>query len=112
MEGFDYSHYRIRKDAPAGEPDSAFLQCIFPGAGQNLSKPYRGLVTRDGWKYACFENSSWVMFNLNEDPYELVNLAHHPRYRGPRRKLIERLRQWIADTGDKFPVPEDDVTSQ
>jgi len=112
MEGFDYSHYRVRKDAPAGEPDSAFLQCIFPGAGQNLSKPYRGLVTRDGWKYACFENSSWVMFNLNQDPYELVNLAHHPSYRGPRRKLIERLRQWIADTGDKFRVPEDEVTSQ
>ena len=107
MEGWDYSHYRIRKEAPAGEPDSAFLQCIFPGAGQNLSKPYRGLVTKDGWKYACFENSSWLMFNLNDDPYELFNLAHHPRYRAPRRQLIARLRQWIAGTGDKFAAPED-----
>jgi len=107
MEGYDYSYYRIRRQAPAGEPDSAFLQVVdFRGGNQNLDKPYRGLVTRDGWKYVCFENISWLMFNLSEDPYEFVNLAHNSRYRAERKKLIARLRQWIADTGDKFLVPE------
>jgi|YelNatPaOPRAMG01_1025707.scaffolds.fasta_scaffold29230_2 arylsulfatase A-like enzyme len=109
MEGWDYSYCRIRKEAPAGEPDSAFLQVVDPrGGNQNLTSPYRGIVTKDGWKYACLENTSWLMFNLNEDPYELVNLAHNGRYRAEKKKLIDRLRQWIADTGDKFPVPSVD----
>jgi arylsulfatase A-like enzyme len=77
------------------------------GGNQNLNKPYRGVVTRDGWKYACFEGVSWLLFNLNEDPYELVNLAHDARYRAERKRLTARLRQWIADTGDKFAVPAD-----
>jgi hypothetical protein len=36
-----------------------------------------------------------------------VNLAHDNRFRAERRKLIARLRQWVADTGDKFAVPDD-----
>lgn len=108
MAGTDYSHYRLRKKNPAGEPDSAYLQNVVPtGHAHSINKPYRGLVTRDGWKYVCFEGVSWLLFNLNEDPYELVNLAHNNRYRAQRRKLIDRLRQWIADTGDKFTVPAD-----
>lgn len=105
MEGTDYSHYRIEKERPASEPDSAFLQCVL--RGDNVNKPWRGVATRDGWKYVCFENASWPMFNVNEDPYELANLAHQARYRAQRRKLITRLRQWIDDTGDRFAVPED-----
>jgi len=64
-------------------------------------------VTRNGWKYACFDGMSYVMFNLNEDPYQQVNLAHNSRYRSERKKLIARVRQWVADTGVKFNVPED-----
>jgi arylsulfatase A-like enzyme len=107
MEGFDYSHYRMQKSPPAGEPDSAFLQCVIPGRNPSLNKPWRGVVTRDGWKYACFAGTSWVMFNLNEDPFETMNVAHNPGYSAQRRKLIARLKQWIADTGDEFAVPED-----
>lgn len=107
MEGTDYSSYRLPNSGLAGEPDSAFLQAIDVGGGnENLNKPYRGLVTKDGWKYTCFENTSWLMFNLNEDPYELANLAHNNLYRAERKKLTKRLRQWVADTKDKFPVPE------
>ena len=72
-----------------------------------MNKPYRGIVTRDGWKYACFDNVSWLLFNLNEDPYEQANLAHNNRYRAERHRLTQRLKQWVADTGDKFNVPSD-----
>lgn len=109
MEGTDYSHYRLaRKPQPAGDPDSAYLQCVIPtGHGDSINKPWRGVVTRDGWKYVCLENTSWLMFNLNEDPYEQANLAFNNRYRAERKKLITRLKQWVADTGDRFGVPED-----
>jgi hypothetical protein len=47
------------------------------------------------------------MFNLNEDPFELMNLAHNNAYRAQRKRLTERVKQWVADTGDKFAVPAD-----
>ncbi|MFB3825410.1 MAG: sulfatase [Bryobacteraceae bacterium] len=107
MEGTDYSHYRLRGRKRGGEPDSAFLQSVVPTMhGDSVDKPWRGIVTRDGWKYCCFEGVSWVMFNLNEDPYELVNVAHNSKYRAERRRLVSRLREWIAGSGDKFNVPE------
>jgi arylsulfatase A-like enzyme len=109
MQGSDFSRFRFANAAarPA-EPDSAYLQSVVPtGHGHSVNKPWRGLVTRDGWKYACFEGVSWNLFNLNEDPYEQANLAHNNTYRAERKKLIGRLRQWIADTGDRFGVPED-----
>jgi hypothetical protein len=66
-----------------------------------------GIVTRDGWKYVCFENHSWLQFNLNEYPYEEMNLSQLDRYRPERKKLIAQLRQWGAETGDRFATPED-----
>lgn len=110
MEGRDLSAFRLRRPGtpPPGLPDSAYLQTVVPtGHGDSVNKPYRGLVTRDGWKYACFDNMSWLLFNLNEDPYEQANLAHNNRYRAERQRLIQRLRQWVADTGDKFNIPTD-----
>ena len=107
MEGVDLSHYRIG-GAPAGPgPDSAYLQSVVPtGQADTSNTPYRGIVTRDGWKYVCFENHSWLQFNLNEDPYEEMNLAQLDRYRPERKKLIaqaetvgRRYRGSIRNTG-------------
>lgn len=108
MEGNDYSHYRIQKPAAGPEPDSAYLQNVFPvGHPDSINTPYRGLVTKDGWKLAAFENLSWLMFNLNEDPFEEANLAQNNGFRAERKRLLNRLKQWVADTGDKFELPSD-----
>ena len=96
------------RSAGGPEPDSAYLQNVIPtGHPNSINTPYRGLVTRDGWKYVCFENRSWLLFNLNDDPYEEANQAQNNRYRAERKELIARLRQWVADTGDKFEIPAD-----
>jgi arylsulfatase A-like enzyme len=106
MEGADYSHRRLRKKPAAAEPDSAYLQSVVPTMhADSVDKPWRGLVTRDAWKYVCFEGISWLMFNLNEDPCEQANLAHNTRYRAERKRLLERLKEWIGSTGDKFALP-------
>lgn len=107
MRGTDYSHYRIDKPAPGLEPDSAYLQLVVPsGHFNSVNTPYRGLITKDGWKLVCTENFTWLLFNLNEDPYEEANQAQNNEYRAERKRLLTRLRQWINDTGDKFPLPE------
>ena len=62
MVGFDYSAHCKRPDAPeyngapqpAREPQSAYLQQIPPKLMRHtVNRPWRGVVTRDGWKYAC-----------------------------------------------------------
>lgn len=106
MRGTDYSPSIARGRQSEGEPDSAYLQLVVPtGHGDSIDRPWRAVVTRDGWKYACLEHQPWLMFNLNEDPYELVNLAHNTRFGAERRRLHDRLAAWISDTGDEFPLP-------
>ena len=57
-------------------------------------------------KYVAFEGAPFLLFDLNEDPYELANMAHNTRYGAQRKRLQARLAQWIADTGDTFQLPE------
>lgn len=107
MEGTDYSGYRIRRKEMHEMPDSAYLQSVIPtGHGDSIDKPWRGVVTTDGWKYVCFDNMPWLLHDLNTDPFEQVNLAHNTKY---RKKLIEmngKVRQWIEKTGDSFKLPD------
>ena len=107
MPGTDYSHQRLRKVASGDEPDSAYLQLVVPtGHPNSVDRPWRGVVTRDGWKYVVLEGQPWLMFNLAEDPYELVNLAHNTACRVERKRLQDRLAGWIDETGDVFALPE------
>jgi arylsulfatase A-like enzyme len=113
MRGHDYSGQRLPARPQTAAPDSAFIQSVIPtGHADSIDRPWRGIVTRSEspwqarWKYVVFEGQPWLLFNLSEDPYELVNLAHNTRYRQERQRLQERLMQWIADTGDTFDLPK------
>lgn len=106
MKGTDYSHYRLRGRKTMEEPDSAYFQCVVPtGHGDSVDKPYRGIVTKDGYKYACFESVTWMLYDLREDPYEQMNLAHNTKYKKLRKRLNDRLQRWIDETGDDFKLP-------
>jgi len=107
MMGTDYSGYRIRGRDIQNEPDSAYLQAVVPTMhGHSVDRPWRGVVTRDGWKYVVLEGQPWLLFNLNEDPYEQANLAHNSLYAAERQRLQDRLAGWINDTDDTFELPE------
>jgi arylsulfatase A-like enzyme len=106
MRGVDLSGLRLF-DRPAPQlPDSAFIQSVIPtGHADSVDRPWRGVVSADGWKYVALEGQPWLLFNLNEDPYELANHAHNTRFRQERKRLNDRLAQWITDTGDSFDLP-------
>lgn len=113
MCGHDYSGHAVPRQRRSNcqpravDPDSAFIQSVIPtGHGDSTDRPWRGIVTDDGWKYVCLEGQPWLLFNLNEDRYEQANLAHNSAFRTKRRELQERLAKWIAETGDEFPLPE------
>ncbi len=48
------------------------------------------------------EGAPWLMFNLADDPYELVNVAHEPHFATERHTLHERLARWLSETNDPF----------
>ena len=106
MQGTDYSSFRIKNRERPAMPDSAFMQMVVPTRHRDaLDRPWRGLVTVDNWKYVVLEGQPWLMFDLNQDPLEQMNLAHNMRFAEQRSKLNERLRQWISETGDEFALP-------
>jgi arylsulfatase A-like enzyme len=106
MQGTDLSGYRVKSRPKATAPDSAYLQLVVPtGHADSTDRAWRGVVTADGWKYVCVEKTPWLLFNLNDDPYEQANHAFNSKYGAERKRLQGRLAQWIADTGDTFELP-------
>jgi arylsulfatase A-like enzyme len=107
MQGHDHSGAYCLDRPTSHAPSSAYLQSVIPTMHvHSVDRPWRGVVTIDGWKYVVFEHQPWLMFNLNEDPYELANLAHNPRFTKQRRHLHDLLAQWVSDTRDSFVLPK------
>jgi arylsulfatase A-like enzyme len=107
LPGFDYSPGLLGSENRMSVPESAYLQLVRPtGHPDSIDRPWRGLVTRDRWKYVCLEGQPLAMFNLNEDPYEQANLAFNTAFRRPRQRLQEMLADWIARTADRFTLPQ------
>ena len=107
MQGTDFSHHILPdRPRPTSEPHSAFLQHAFRKRFDCLNRVWRGVRTRDGWKYVCLEGQPLMMFNLNEDRYELANLAFLDTYNDQRAELQAELEEWIVKTGDSFALPE------
>ena len=46
------------------------------------------------------------LYNLKDDPFELVNLAKDPKYASVLAKYAKVLDQWIIEMGDKGQYPE------
>ena len=114
MAGYDYSAHCKRPDAPEyggppqpdREPLSAYLQQIPPKLMRHtVNRPWRAVVTRDGWKYACTPGHDWLLFNTAEDPYEQANYVYDAAFQSQKERCHRLLAHWIAATGDRFSLP-------
>ena len=108
MQGTDCSPFKTQSwDTPTPEhPNAVLLQNVIPtGHPDSNDRAWRGIVTRDGWKYICFEDCDWLLFHLTEDPLEQVNLAHNTMFAGKRDELRNGLRHLLDQAGDRFQVP-------
>ncbi|EDM27279.1 putative sulfatase [Lentisphaera araneosa HTCC2155] len=106
MEGFDYSHRRTGVNLEKRvyeEPDSAYSQLI---GDRESAYAWRCVVTRDGWKYACIRGGEWLLFNLNDDPYEQNNLAFNTAFHEKRSELNNLIRTWAQKINDDFEFPK------
>ena len=108
MSGTDFSHYLTGKQAPKEEPDAVLLQHIYPKDFLCLDRPWRGIVTKDGWKYVVIEHQPIMLFNLNEDPYEMNNMVYFAdkKIKIKRAELAHKLQKMLGDVGDTFLVSQ------
>ncbi|MFR9650263.1 MAG: sulfatase [Rikenellaceae bacterium] len=106
MMGFDFSQVLTDGVVVEGVPDAVLLQHIYPKDFRCLDRPWRGLVTSDGWKYVVVENQPIMMFDLNEDPYELNNVVYLAPYREKRAVLAAKLQEMLDKVGDEFVVTQ------
>lgn len=106
MQGYDYSGYVTGKPLPPQEPDSAYLQCNeVTGHLNSTAEPWRGIVTREGWKYVALPGEPWMLFNLKDDPYEQMNMAQITNYREILADLNEGCKPGLTKRGMILPCP-------
>lgn len=109
MQGADLSPLILGKADAA--PDSVFFQIFGPYQSGGVRAGWRGIRT-GRYMYARYEDEPWVLYDLERDPYELVNLVADPAAAEIRTELEARLDAWMNKTGDSwrsnwtFPVED------
>ena len=63
-------------------------------------------VRDERWKLIAYPQIGHLqLFDLQMDPDERSNLIESPEYREHTRRLLERMQQWQAKTGDTLVLP-------
>ena len=69
------------------------------------SVPWRSIVTADRWKLNLCAGDQCELYDLNNDPHELVNEFDNPDHRDRIRMMAAKIRVWQHETGDEAPLP-------
>jgi len=101
VQGHDLSHTVLGKDGV--EPDSVYLQILGSGWPYRSERVglWRGLRT-ERWVYARWLKGQVWLFDRDNDPDEMNNLADLAEYKDIQDKLERRLQKWMEDTNDPF----------
>lgn len=105
FQGSDLS--RVALGQTTTGPDAVLLQLFVPYRPDQVSAPWRGIVT-DRYTYARYENAPWVLFDHRSDPWQLTNLAADPPHAALRAELDRKLAALMAEKRDawSFNHPE------
>ncbi len=106
MQGMDRSPI-IQKQSDE-EYASVPIMDIVPADQSNrwYGREWRGVRTKR-YTYARWREMEWVLYDNQEDPYQLRNLIYDPEYYSLRRRLEEELQQWLDRLGDRFLSAEE-----
>jgi len=103
VEGLDYAGYLRGGENPSD--GAALLMCPQPfgqwSAPQHGGRAYRGLRTRR-YTYTRALDGPWLLYDNDEDPYQLHNLVGDPEYAAFVQELDARLQRKLDALGDEF----------
>lgn len=92
--------------AVRGTPESVFFQIFLPFAGDGTPGAWRGVRT-ERHMYARTEKSSWLLYDLENDPYELKNLVDDPASTNIKERMDKILIDTMRRTGDSWAEDTD-----
>ncbi len=102
VEGLDFSNYMQDGEDPSD--GAAVIICPHPfgeWVRRQHGKEYRGLRTRR-YTYVRTLEGPWLLYDNNEDPYQLNNLIDNPTYSRLQQDLDVHLQQKLDAMRDEF----------
>lgn len=109
MQGTDLSKVALGQTDEG--PEAVLLQIFVPFNPDQVSKPWRGIVTTD-YTYARYEDEPWVLFDHAKDPHEMTNLAGDPSSAELRQKLDDQLKKLMEKNGDSWAFNSNDLVEE
>ena len=85
------------------QQDELLIMKMLPGGNPytlNALTPWRGVRTKRHTYVHLEDYGPWLLFDNQEDPWQLENLIDKPEHRGLRDRLDERMRELMAEAGD------------
>ncbi len=103
VEGINYRSYLEGKEKNVG--DETLITCVQPFGQWNRVKhharEYRGLVTQK-YTYVRDLKGPWLLFDNENDPFQLINLVDNSNFAKIRKQLDQRLLDRLKATKDEF----------
>lgn len=79
------------------------------GYSANQTDPRQFMVADKQWKYIYAENHRPMLFDLENDPNELVDLGTSKRHAAVRSMMFDRLSQWARRLSQRITMSPHDV---
>jgi len=70
-----------------------------------VTDPVRTVITPDGWKFSCSPLGEHELYNLDQDPLEVSNLANNHELHPLMNRMAASMRRWQDKTGDTVAIP-------
>jgi arylsulfatase A-like enzyme len=99
MQGADLS--RVALGETKTGPAAVLMQIFVPFNPDGIAKPWRGIRT-DRYTYARYEDTPWILFDNQSDPWQIANLIGHAAHQDLERQLDQQLTALMKKHGDKW----------
>lgn len=105
MEGMDLHTHVLNQGG--NEHDSVPIMDILPTdqAKDWNGRPWRGVRTKR-YTYARFHDEGWVLYDNQEDPYQLNNLINTSGGKDLQEEMEAKLQSWMDCLNDDFAPVE------
>lgn len=102
VEGTDFTPFLLNEEQP--DIKAALIMCPVPFHEWSRirgGREYRGVRT-ERYTYVRDLNGPWLLYDNEEDPYQMNNFVDDPGYEAVRTELDEELQKLLKKTHDEF----------
>lgn len=107
VEGIDFSGELLKTESL--EINGAYITCPVPfhqWSYKDGGREYRGIRT-ERYTYAKDLNGPWLLYDNQNDPYQMKNLCNKIEYKKLQSELESKLQRLLDEREDKFLKGED-----